>query len=309
MTKVDLITGFLGAGKTTLLLKYAGYLMKKGLRIGIMEYDYSAVNVDLLLLGKLRGPQCELEMIDAACDRDSLKRRFRTKLIAMAMSGYDRILIEPSGVFDMDIFFDVMRDEPLDRLCEIGSVLTVVQGNLICEHSREEQFYLASQAVDAGMVILSHVQECSEAELLSTLSYLQEAAESIYAGKIKGKILQKCWDELTEDDFESMMEAGYHICDYMKVTAGKESAFSSVCFLNVPEDVEALKEKIRVLFQDAEYGTIRRVKGFLLDKGVPHQVNATRYEMKVETGKIGQNAVIVIGENLNADKIKSLLVE
>ena len=105
MVKIDLITGFLGSGKTTFLIKYAKYLMSKGLKIGILEYDYGAVNVDMLLLNKLRSDKCELEMVAAACDEDCLRRRFRTKLIAMAMTGYDRVIVEPSGVFDMDMFF------------------------------------------------------------------------------------------------------------------------------------------------------------------------------------------------------------
>ena len=35
MVKIDLITGFLGSGKTTFIKKYATYLMRKGLNIGI----------------------------------------------------------------------------------------------------------------------------------------------------------------------------------------------------------------------------------------------------------------------------------
>ena len=108
VVKIDLITGFLGSGKTTFLLKYARYLMNKGLRICILEYDYGAVNVDMLLLNKLRCDRCELEMVAAACDEDCLKRRFRTKLIAMAMSGYDRVIVEPSGDFDMDMFLTLL---------------------------------------------------------------------------------------------------------------------------------------------------------------------------------------------------------
>ena len=95
MVKIDLITGFLGAGKTTFLLGYAKYLMRQGMKIGILEYDYGAINVDMLLLNQLRGDRCELEMVAAACDEDCLKRRFRTKLISMAMSGYDRVIVEP----------------------------------------------------------------------------------------------------------------------------------------------------------------------------------------------------------------------
>ena len=54
MTKVDLITGILGAGKTTFIKKYAGYLLGKGLRIAILENDFGAVNVDMMILQESR---------------------------------------------------------------------------------------------------------------------------------------------------------------------------------------------------------------------------------------------------------------
>ena len=50
MVKIDLITGFLGAGKTTFIRNYAEYLMRKGENIGILENDFGAVNVDMMLL-------------------------------------------------------------------------------------------------------------------------------------------------------------------------------------------------------------------------------------------------------------------
>ena len=37
MIKIDLITGFLGSGKTTFIKKYASYLLKKGMNIGILK--------------------------------------------------------------------------------------------------------------------------------------------------------------------------------------------------------------------------------------------------------------------------------
>ena len=55
MIKIDLITGFLGAGKTTFIKKYASYLMKQGKKIGILENDFGAINVDMLLLQDLEG--------------------------------------------------------------------------------------------------------------------------------------------------------------------------------------------------------------------------------------------------------------
>ncbi len=50
MIKIDLITGFLGSGKTTFIKKYAHYLIENGCKIGIIENDFGAVNVDMLLL-------------------------------------------------------------------------------------------------------------------------------------------------------------------------------------------------------------------------------------------------------------------
>ena len=70
MIKIDLITGFLGSGKTTFLKQYAKYLMAQGKNIGILENDFGAVNVDMLLLQELRGDQCELEMISGGCDKE-----------------------------------------------------------------------------------------------------------------------------------------------------------------------------------------------------------------------------------------------
>ena len=68
MVTIDLITGFLGSGKTTFIKRYAKYLMDQGLNIGILENDFGAVNVDMLLLQELMGDKCELEMIAGGCD-------------------------------------------------------------------------------------------------------------------------------------------------------------------------------------------------------------------------------------------------
>ena len=85
MIKIDLITGFLGSGKTTFLRKYASYLITQGQNIGILENDFGAVNVDMMLLGDLRGDNCELEMISGGCDADTHRRRFKTKLISICL--------------------------------------------------------------------------------------------------------------------------------------------------------------------------------------------------------------------------------
>ena len=102
MIQVDLITGFLGSGKTTFLRKYARYWINQGVKIAILENDFGAVNVDRMLLQDLEEDYCGVEMIAGGCDKDCHQRRFRTKLISLSMQGYKRVLIEPSGIYDVD---------------------------------------------------------------------------------------------------------------------------------------------------------------------------------------------------------------
>ena len=130
MIQIDLITGFLGSGKTTFIRKYAKYLIDQGLNIGILENDFGAVNVDAMLLQDILGDNCTLEMVAGGCDADCHRRRFKTKLIAMGMCGYDRVLVEPSGIFDMDEFFDALHEDPLDRWYTIGNVITIIDATL-----------------------------------------------------------------------------------------------------------------------------------------------------------------------------------
>lgn len=307
MIKVDLITGFLGSGKTTFMLRYAKYLMSLGLKIGILEYDYGAVNVDMMLLNELRGDQCELEMVAAGCDADCLNRRFKTKLISMAMSGYDRVIIEPSGVFDMDMFFDVLRDEPLENWYEIGSVITIVNANLRDDLNREEQYFLASQAVGAGCIVLSRTQLSDPVRIEGTKQTLRTAMEQIRCQGFREIYLEKDWQDLTEEDFRMLAGCGYQIHSYVKEIAGKDTDISSVCFLNIPDTLEEIKEKAEKLLTGEEYGNIIRVKGFVREEETCYQINASQYEMQVDVSNADQRVVIVIGTALQKDRINELM--
>lgn len=177
MVKVDLITGFLGSGKTTFIKKYASWLMKQGLNIGILENDFGAVNVDMMLLHDLEGENCELEMVSGGCDKDCHRRRFKTKLIAMGMCGYDRVLIEPSGIFDVDEFFDVLRDDPLDRWYQIGNVIAIVDAMLPETLSPQADYLLASETANAGRVLLSRVRQAGAEQCEAARAHLARALE------------------------------------------------------------------------------------------------------------------------------------
>ena len=306
MVKIDLVTGFLGSGKTTFIKKYAKYLMEQGKNIGILENDFGAVNVDMMLLQDIAGENCTLEMVAGGCDKDCHRRRFRTKLIAMGMCGYDRVLIEPSGIFDMDEFFDALHESPLDRWYEIGNVITIVDAKLEENLSEEAEFILASEAANAGIVLLSKVQDATPQEIERTTEHLNRAMEFVHCNRRFGKeIFAKSWDEFSDNDFKRILSAGYIGTDYEKKDISEEDAFQSLYFMNVTLPVEKLKEIVKNLLADKECGHVFRIKGFMQikpDKWI--ELNATHQNITLQPIEKGQEIFIVIGEKLNKERIQ-----
>lgn len=306
MVKVDLITGFLGAGKTTFIKKYAKYLIDMGLRIGIIENDFGAVNVDMMLLQDIMGESCELEMISGGCHKDCHKRRFKTKLISMGMCGYDRVLVEPSGIFEVEEFFDILHEEPLDRWYDIGNVIAIVDAGLEAELSHEAEYLMTSQIADAGKIILSKVNEVSKEAVEGTLAHLSRSLEKFKCKKnLRGLVLCKEWERLSEEDFADILNCGYCIEDYDKLWFENDEVFDSVYFMNVRMRSEELRHKIEGLLKDETCGKIIRIKGFmLLSDGSWLEINAAHGNIDIKPVKMGQEILIVIGERLVKERIE-----
>ena len=307
MVKIDLITGFLGSGKTTFIKKYARYLLDQGLNIGILENDFGAVNVDMMLLKDLEGDHCELEMVSGGCDADCHRRRFKTKLIAMGMCGYDRVIVEPSGIFDMDEFFDILREEPLDQWYEIGSVIAVVDAGLDCGQSEAADYLLASEAAGAGCIVLSKVKNVSTEQTEAVKAHLEQAMKKVGCRRsLFGHIIASDWEQFTEEDYQRLMNCGYEPASYRKTDAA--AAFDSLFFMNLELTAEELKERTARLFEEPGCGHILRVKGFVkAEDGRWLELNATRREQTLAVSPDGQEVLIVIGEQLSKETIGRIL--
>ena len=335
MVKVDLITGFLGSGKTTFIRKYAQYLMDTGNNIGILENDYGAVNVDMMLLQDLMGDNCELEMISGGCDKDCHRRRFKTKLIAMGMCGYDRVIVEPSGIFDVDEFFDILHEEPLNRWYQIGNVIAIVDSKLESDLSDEADFILASEVADAGCIVMSKSQDATPEEIQGTIEHVNCVLEKVHCSRRFGKdfdgsveagvtnnVIHKNWDEMSKEDFDRIASCGYEMASYQKPEFEAEDAFTSLYFMNVKMAEKELREAAEKILSDPPCGHVFRMKGFMrVDDGEISEkadqtqengqhwieLNATKNEITIRPLHVGQEVLIVIGEGLQEDKIKSYL--
>lgn len=311
MIKIDLITGFLGSGKTTFIKNYTRYLMARGERIGILENDYGAVNVDMMLLQDLQGDNCELEMVAGGCDFDCHKRRFKTKLIAMGMCGYDRVLIEPSGIFDVDEFFDVLYEEPLNRWYEIGNVIAIVNAKLENNLSRQSEYMLASQIANAGRIVISRIKEATEEELAETVNHLNRAMEFVQCRRRFGnEIVSKVWEDMSEEDFTDILTCGYVPENYIKLMTEQDNMYSSLYYMNVRMSEQELRTKVSEIMGDTSCGNVFRIKGFMMvEEGNWIELNATSGNIEIKPIKNGQEVLIVIGEDLVEKVIDSYILE
>ncbi len=318
MTKIDLITGFLGSGKTTFIRSYVNYLTSKGEKVCILENDYGAINVDTMLLADLKSEYCDIEMVAGGCDYDCHRRRFKTKLITLAMLGFTRVIVEPSGIYDVDEFFDILNESPVDKMYSVSNVITIINpydhiGNSDIDLSIETTYLLASQAATAGCIVLSHIAETSQNDASiseNICHHINQALESIKCNRRFDitNIIAKNWESLSDADFEKITGSGYHAVSFEKTFSMDENGFESLFFMHVHMNQELLFSKITELFYDQSVGNVVRVKGFLMTGETENkwiEINATHHGIHINPIKEGQEVLIVIGENLKKEKLDS----
>ena len=293
--KIDLITGFLGSGKTTFLIKYAKYLMNKGEKICILENDYGPINIDMMLIEEIG---CDREMVSGGCDYDCHVRRFRTKLIAMAMKGYDRVIVEPSGIYDTDEFFDVLYEDPLTDMYEIGNIFCMYDihtKNL----SYESKYILVSEMAVCGKLVVSK-RDNNEVLDLDYINNILKEYNCIREFSMDDVMFT---DEL---DFDKLISSSYHSYNYLKVMMPSDYNFESIYFTENNIKLNNIINNKDILFS-GKCGHIVRIKGFIYD-GKWIEVNFTKEENEVKKIKNGQSVVIVIGEGLKKEEIEKLLI-
>ena len=309
MTTIDLITGILGAGKTTFLLRYARYFLNRGERIAILVNDFGAVNVDLLLLKELAGEQCEIVTICGCGDPNAHRRRYKTQLTALGMQHFDRVIIEPSGIFDMDEFFDPLYEPPLDRWFSVGSILTIIDAGMEDDLGEQMEFLLGSEAAGAGRLIvskLSAVPREARSELPERLlAHVNRTLRELKSDRQfrEEELFIKEWDTLTEDEFEMLSHAGYRSASYVKRFNAQTIRSSVHYFMHICIPEMQIEGTIRAVMEDVGCGHIYRIKGSLPTANGWCKINATREATEISPVTDGQAVLIVIGDALDREQI------
>lgn len=312
--KIDIITGLLGAGKTTFIKRYVRHLVDKEQNVCILVNDYGAISVDMALLNHELGDIADLEMVTAG-DFDCYLRRTKTKLIQMAMLGYDRIVVEPSGVFDADDFYDILHEEPLDRWYEIGNVISLVEADLP-EHLPEDQEYLLmAQAVTAGKIVISKMKDNQDPAALKErlVSHLNRGSGHFRCERQfkTSDILAFDWDKETEEDVKAIDSAGYVRYDMSKRHIEEEGDFETLFYYTVKKSLPEVEQMVEQLFSQEKYGDVIRVKGLFQDTktGKWYEINSTSTERNLHELDTKKEVMLVIGERLNHEEVNKAFGE
>ena len=303
MTKVDLVTGFLGVGKTTFIHLYLQYLKRQGMTASIIENEFSGVDVDSTLL---KDEGCEISSLAGQCMCCTGKDTFRQMLVEASHQGIDRVIVEPSGIYDVDEFFDVMLREPVKSHCEIGSVLTLVDTKMDAAVTDASRYLVFAQLLAAGSIIMSKTQLFDETQQQETIDQLNALIREHGSERVLGDdVIVKNWDDFTDEDFSVIMNSGSHLVEHEKEIIDHGAVFQSGMFASRCENEEDLKRRITDLMTNRKYGIVMRIKGHIRSQdGQWYEINCSPDVMNIRPCEIKRGLFVVIGQELNEEAIE-----
>ena len=139
---------------------------------------------------------------------------------------------------------------------------------------------------------------------------------------VRNNVIHKNWNEMSKEDFDQIADCGYEMASYRKPEFEAEDAFTSLYFMNVKMTEKELREAAEKILSDPACGHVFRMKGFMrvsdgesseesaqTQENGQHwiELNATKNEITIRPLHVGQEVLIVIGEGLQEEKIKSYL--
>lgn len=285
MANIDLITGFLGAGKTTFIGKYFKYLTQKGERVAVIENEYGNKGIDSMIL---RSHGVDTEELFGGCLCCTLKVGFHDMILRLA-GHYDRIIVEPSGVYDISQFYAVASSPELKGKCSIGNVICIVDPNMLDTADDFSRSMLSEQIKASGCVLFSMNDNACR-------SKVKEYAEAC------SRILDITdFKYFCYNDLDSVYNCGASL--YHGMSESTHSAKYLSTMIKCGEcSKDEMTERLKRLFLDPGCGKVLRVKG-VWNKTMINCIAAS-FEYKYCDAEEGIN---VIGLSLNRKRIKEIL--
>lgn len=307
MTKVDLITGFLGSGKTTFILNYVDFLKRMGQKVTIIENEFGGVSIDSMML---KETEVDIAEVTGGCMCCTGKVAFQGQLVDAAKKGYDRIIVEPSGIYDVDEFFNTLLMLPVNEFCEIGSIITIADAHFEDSLTDEARYLMFSQLLSTGKLVLSKTQLYSSETLDHTIAKINQLMEEHHTDRRFGiDVCRKDWKDLTDEDYHSFLSAGYQLLEHERDFMQHGSVFTSRIVAGRCENAEDLKERLDRLMTDPKIGKVYRCKGLIQDTSKNwYEFNRSLDGSYIKPAKVKRGIFLVIGQDIDDEALDQVFI-
>lgn len=294
--KLDLVTGFLGAGKTTLIARYGEYLREKGLRFAVVENEFGAAGVDTAILREEFG---EVRELSGGCICCTLKSGFYTLLEELSHS-CDRVIIEPSGLYNLDDFFEVADALVREGIAEYGLCVTLADPRMIGSLSEAERSILRDELIGTGAVVWTKTDKCPEMDLAEAARELISVAEGLPL-----QVFPVEGHEIRGEVFAELQKMLPRRQEHERFLRDHQTLYNST---TVRPAGEYNAEKLEICLREILAGrNILRLKGFVNAREGSFAVNCTAEEISVEPCGREPAMLNVIGRNIDRRAVKAVL--
>ena len=321
MVKLDIITGFLGAGKTTLINKLLKECWQEE-RPVLIENEFGDVPIDTALIAD---PDIQVKLLASGCICCSLKGSFVQGITQIVETYHPkRILIEPTGLADLEEVLSACVQASEQVPLEINSVITVISGENLLPLLEVSGPFFQRQIQEARFALVSCAQLCTAEELREVWDTVRKLNPSC-------PILAEDWEKL--DGLTITAAAEEAAARYAQAHAPAEEAARSDPAPHAQHhhahdhphhDAEAFtavpffprrrfsEEELTILLTglgNAALGQVFRAKGFLTLESGERVLAEYVYgrSSRVPTGYTGRDRFVVIGRNLDTEALKALV--
>ena len=202
-----------------------------------------------------------------------------------------------------------MRLEKVAQVCEIGSILTIVDACLPQMPSGESGYLMYAQLLAAGEIILSKTQLAGSGTGERVLQWMQDLVHSIDPEQtLNTPVCTKHWDDFTPEDYRRFESCGFYHGRHNRKLFDHGAAYATFMTVGNFYDEKDLERRLHKVFEDPEHGEILRIKGFMRDPGKNwYEVNCTHHDFQIKPVSIRRGLAVVIGQKLNEAKLKETL--
>jgi len=293
MIKLDIISGFLGAGKTTFVNKLLKHYIDSGLKPVCIVNEFGETGLDAQIIEADGFRAVEIE---GGCICCTLKDDISVSLIEVIKEfSPTNIVFEPSGIFIFDNFFDILKIEELKNLCEVGSIITVVDSVNFSFSRAMFGGFIYNQIKNSPVIVLSKLEKPES-------KGVEELTCDIKNINPNAVIISKVWADWNDDDFGQVLSRQGKV--EIEHRAKHHSFLKSETVDPLePFTQERLDELIKLCVA-GKFGSVCRVKGILEVEGRRILLNIAMKDVTVADFR-GPNpqTLTFIGDRIKKKKI------